>query len=474
MQPYQQRQLIEKYINSERGSFEKPFGSYKSSVLVFPNSYHVGMSNLGFQVVYKIINQRDDFLCDRFFTDFELTLENQRHLNEFDIIFFSVPFEMDYPNILKILSDSRIPLLSKDRDDRYPIIAIGGIGVLVNPLPIADFVDVIIPDEAEPILDKFFEIYNKNSDRNDFFEELAKTDNFIVPSLMNDSLIHEKIEKRCSLKELNNSETMTQIYTPLTEFSNMCLIEISRGCAYNCPFCFVGGNIKPYRIRHFEKIKEMIDKGMQYTKSFGFVSSAVCSHPDIERVCDYCNEHGLSASFSSLRLQDITPKIIETLVKSGQETFTIAPEAGTERLRKVLKKSTDDELILKVVKQALQAGILNIKLYFMIDLPTETQEDIDGIVKLSQKIYNEMTQSAKGSAKIGDLILNIGIFIPKPNTPFSNHIMSAKKDLNNKIKYLNSELKKIKNMKLTITSVKSALNQYEIAHGDRNFLKKIN
>lgn len=493
----------------EKGTIVKTWGGKVTVALVYPSTYFVGMSNLGFQQVYYLLNQRDDTLCERVFLpdreDIEehertgtpiFSLESQRPLRDFDIIAFSISFENDYLNALRILKMGNIPLFSNKRGEDYPLVVAGGVTSFLNPEPIADFIDLFLIGEGEELVNDFVDCYLKNSSvsRNELLPKLTSIKGVYAPSLYQvtynedgsiKSFLPEakapKEVKRRWLRDIDSAPTISRILTPDTELSGMHLVEISRGCGRGCRFCTAGFIYLPPRVRRPEKILDEISgqwpvvsgqRGRQ-TNKVGLVSAAVSDYPFINSLCEPLLARGMTVSVSSLRMDSTTEELVDALKESGHKTMTFAPEAGTERLRSVINKGLSEDDILKSVEMAVSRGILNAKLYFLIGIPTETDEDIEGIVKLARRIKKDVLGLTKEAGRIGTMTLSINPFIPKPWTPFQWCPMEDTRSLNKKLKHIKDSLRREGNIEIIHENPRDSYIQALLSRGDRRVGKII-
>ncbi|MBF0117890.1 MAG: radical SAM protein [Desulfobacterales bacterium] len=445
--------------------------------LAYPNVYSVGMTNLGFQAVYYILNQCEGVVCERVF----LSGLVPKNLSSFDIIAFSISFENDYPNLLTILDNSNIPFLSKDRNKSHPLILAGGVTTFLNPEPISPFIDVFLLGEAEVVLPEFLEVFNVKDERKLLLKSLAQNvDGIYVPSFY-DVCYNDhgtvtsfspfkdvkKIVKRVYLKEISNTPTQTKIVDSDTIFNDTFLVEVARGCSHNCRFCAAGYVYRPPRFRSFESISKSMEEGASLSTSIGLVGAAVSDLPDIDKLCEPFYQKGIRIAFSSLRADSIRCNIINMLKKSGAKTVTIAPDAGSERMRRVINKGITEDNILEAVDVLVINNILNLKLYFMIGLPTETIDDIDDIVKLCKSIKCKFLSASKTKGRIGEITVNINSFVPKPFTPFQWASMDNIKILKQKANRIKEGLKKIANIRIHLDIPRWAYVQALFSRGDR-------
>lgn len=492
------RKLIEKadaLLSREKGTIYKDPGGRINICLVYPNNYHVGMSNLGFQGIYGLLNKRNDVVCERAFlpddSDFDeyvrsgtpvFSLESKRPLNSFDIVAFSVAFENDYPNILRILDISKIPFRTKQRNEYHPLLIAGGVCCFFNPEPIAEVFDIVFVGEAEESLDEFVEKFKHSASsfqhsalKNKVKEDLIDVEGIYIPEFYavtynSDGTIAGRaalnnapdIIKRRHLKDLSNSLITTSIITPEAEFSDMYLIEAMRGCPWNCRFCLVGHIYSPPRKKPLDVIKAEIEKAKEKLRDssktrIGLIGPSLSDYPHINDVL--CIED-VSFSITSLRASSKSAELVGLL--KGHKSVSIAPEAGTERLRKVINKRITEKDIMDTAGLLLNAGIENLRLYFMIGLPTETEEDISGVVELVRKI--------RSLSERGNITLSVSTFVPKPFTPFQWHPMEALGTVKGKMKFIKKALKDIKGVKVFHDVPRYAHMQGLFSMGDRRVL----
>jgi radical SAM superfamily enzyme YgiQ (UPF0313 family) len=483
----------------EKGTIGKDWGGRLSIALVYPNYYRVGMSNLGFQTVYGLLNRQDDIVAERAFLPEEqelslrlgagkgpLSLESQSPLSKFDIIAFSISFENDYPNILRILESAGIPFLREKREEFHPVVMAGGITSFLNPEPLADFFDLFFLGEAESGLDGFINIFQKyirsNYEKGDILKGMAvKCGSVYVPSLYD---VHYKNDgtiasRECRVKGINLSITpairkeadleinRSVVLTPETEFSDRILIELGRGCGRSCRFCAAGFVYRPPRFQDSNDIQECVDSSIDECKRFGLLSASILDTPGIEDIFKDILEKGGTFSVSSLRADLLNENTLELLKKSGQKHLAIAPEAGTERLRRVINKHMTQRQITDAVKMIARVGDFSLRLYFLIGLPTETKEDIRGIHELVKKIKHSMIKESRSRGRIGHIRLSVNCFIPKAFTPFQWFAMESVKELKEKQKWLRKAFSKEGGVSITFDVPKWAYLQALLSMGDR-------
>ena len=462
--------FLKNRLKNEKGYVIHNGAGRQKFALVYPNLYHVGMSNLGIHIIYDLLNSRSDTSCERFFLpDFKflqmleksdspiLSTESQTPLFKFPLIGFSLSFEPDYFNFLKILQIGKIKLKSSESTKFDPILIAGGPCATFNPVPLQDFVDAFIIGEAEVVLPNFFDTFylakSQNLSRIEILKKLSEVEGVFVPKF-------KKIVRRQFLKNLDEFPAHTIIVTDDAEF-NMYLIETARGCGRHCRFCMAGYCFRNPRNRSLEILREEILSAKKFNKKIGLMGAAISDYPQINEICKIIRENNLPMSVASFRADSVTEELVKLLAESGLKTLTIAPEAGSSKMRAVINKGIEEEHIFKTLELGISAGIKNFKLYFMIGLPFETFEDVDAIIELAKRIkkYMEIKKSN------GKLTLSINPFIPKPFTPFQWSKMAEKKYLDESLKKIRKELKE-KNIEIIAESTRETEIQGILSRGD--------
>lgn len=487
------KEQLQHILAKEQGATVFPPGSRSPMALVYPNTYHVGMSNLGLHVMYQQINQRGDTACERFFlpegkTREEyvrthtplLSLETQRPLYDFPVVAFAVSFEMDYFHLLDILSLGRIPLLAADRNEKHPFVMIGGPCATFNPEPLADFVDLCIIGEGEEVihevLDAYYDGMERGLTRKELLLRLAQLQGVYAPafyhpvynadglisSIQSPPSVPDRVRRRY-IKDLDQYPAQTVIVTENTEFKDMFLLEVARGCGRHCRFCMAGYCFRRPRGRSLIQLASAIEEAGKYRTKVGLVGAAISDYLQIDELCHIIRNKGMDLSVASLRADSLTPVLAEALAASGHRTMTLAPEAGSDRLRRIINKTLTEEDLLQAVSMAVSAGIPHFRLYIMAGLPEETEEDIEAVIQLALTMKNHML--ALGSK--GKLTLSINPFVPKPFTPFQWTPMADYDLIVNRLKRIQQALRTVKGIELLLESPKESCIQGVLARGDR-------
>ena len=459
--------------------------------IVYPNTYFVGMSNLGLHIIYEEINLRNDSVCERIFLPEKkeleaydktktplMSVETQRPMHQFDVVAFDVTFEMDYFNIPLMLRHGRVPIIGKDRTEFDPIVIAGGPCATFNPEPFADFIDAFIIGEGEGIVSRVLDIIRDGKleglDRHAILRQLADVSGVYVPSLYvpiysEDGAfkgydIAEGVPKTIKRHfEMLTSGGETVVATNYTEFGAMYIIEVARGCGRHCRFCMAGYCFRVPRVRPLEILKEGVDRAEKLGKKVGLMGAAISDYPEVDELVNYIRSKDMRYSCASLRADSLTQAVVDGLADSGQKTITIAPETGSDRLRRVINKGISEEHLQNAATLSAKSGIQHMRLYIMIGLPTETDEDIEAIVGLAERTQAHM---AEVGCK-GRLTLSINPFIPKPFTPFQWMAMDNQKTVEKKLQYIKKSLQKNRRIEVLVESPKEAYIQGVLARGDR-------
>lgn len=494
-----------RYIGGEINSFEKEInGNTIRYGFGFPDTYEVGMSHLGMHIIYNLLNQLDDVFCERIFApwiDMEeilrkedipmFTLETHSAINELDMIGFTLQYELSYSNILNILNLGKIPLKSSERDESCPIILAGG-PCAYNPEPLADIVDFFVLGESEEVLIEILDVYkslkSKGFKKQEFLEQIGKIEGIYVPSFYEalyneDGTIKEfkpknedypvKIKKRI-IKDLNNVFYPEKVIVPFTDVvHNRAMVEIFRGCTRGCRFCQAGMIYRPIRERKSDKVLELADKLLKNTGyeeiSISSLSTSDYSelHELVRGLIDKYLNKKIGVSVPSLRLDSFSLKLIEEIQKIRKTGLTFAPEAGSQRLRDVINKGVEEKDLIDAVTNAFGLGWGTIKLYFMMGLPTEVYEDLDGIADLGRKVVDTYYNTPKENRSKGlKVTISTSSFVPKPFTPFQWEPQDEIETLVEKQQYLKSKLKH-RNITYNYHDSKTSFLEAVFARGDR-------
>ena len=486
------KQQLKEQLAREQGYYRYPAGTRERFALVYPNSYYVGMSNLGLHIIYDLLNRRSDTACERFFLPEKsklqryintrtplMSLENQTPLADFSIIGFAVSFEMDYFNVVSILEHGHVRIRSAERGERDPLVIAGGPCATFNPEPLSGVIDAFVIGEGEVVMPAFMDAYfaaqADGVTRAELLQRLAQVPGVYVPSLYvhqyaEDGRLTAIVPKRGApksvarqwIKDLDAWPAHTVIVTEDTEF-NLYLIETARGCGRHCRFCMAGYCFRVPRNRSLKVIDAEVRDALAYQKRIGLMGAAISDYPEIDALCKDILGEGLSMSVASFRADSVTEELVASLAKSGLQTLTMAPEAGSKKLRAVINKGIEEEHLFHAMDLGLRAGIPNYRLYLMIGLPFEEDEDIDAIIDLANRLKDYM--EARGAR--GRLTLSINPFIPKPFTPFQWKPMCDKKTVERRLKHIEQSLRKRKNIHIIAESPRAAYVQGVLARGDR-------
>ncbi len=487
-------------VAGEEGVLRKDWGGRISIALVYPNTYALGMSNLGFQTIYDHLNALPDVVCERvFFPDPEdldehartrtppFSLESQRPLSDFDLIGFSVTYEGDYINVVRLLGMAGIPARAAQRGARDPIVMMGGVCAFSNPEPVAPFMDFIVVGEGEEIVREIVAAYRDSrapdgvGARHDLIERLKPLTGIYVPSAYEvicgpEGLVHG-VEPRAPgvpgvilkrrLADVDRFETRSVLKTPKAEYGHMELLEVGKGCGRGCRFCLEGQIYRPVRHRSLESLRESVARIARESKRVGLVGACVSDYPWIGDLMRMLEEHGVEVSISSLRADSLTEDLVASLQRGGHRTLTVAPEAGTERLRRVVRKAISDEQLYAACDLLRKYGIPNLKCYFMIGLPTETRVDVETIPDLAARLLERLQVLGPDGHPFGKLTLSVSSFVPKPWTPFQWALFDDLRSLEEKLDVIKRGARRLSHVRIVHENPREAGLQALLARGDR-------
>ncbi|MFQ5586689.1 MAG: radical SAM protein [Thermodesulfobacteriota bacterium] len=445
------------------------------------------MSNLGFQSVYNLFNSIDDVVCERVFLPEKVdrdefirsgtrlfSLESQRPLDAFDLLAFSIPFEEDFLHVPEILRLAALPVFSRERGDGHPLVMAGGVALSLNPEPLAEFIDLFAIGEGESFLPSFVDVFRDcgGKRREGLLDEMAAVEGVYVPSLYNveydDGRIAgmtplrgapEKVTKAAPLKLDACRTPQSYITTSETEFGNTFLIEVERGCGRGCRFCAAGFVYLPMRERGIGGIQESVARGGEITGKVGLVGAAVSEYEGLKDIVRSAVERGGKVTLSSLRMDMLDGELLDLLKAGGYETITLAPEAGSQRMRDVINKGLSDREIMDAVSLVRDGGFNKVKLYFLVGLPTEGREDIEAILDLARRVRGLLTK--------GEVTLSVNPFIPKPWTPFQWAPYEEMGRLGNKLAAITKGCARMRGVRVKTYSPRIGYLQALLSRGDR-------
>lgn len=462
-------------VTREEGTTCKDWGGRLPVAVVYPNTYYVGMSNLGVHVVYRLFNQFTDVVCERVFWEPQdrapVSLESQRPLRDFAVLAFSLSYELDYLNLVSMLRQSGIPLSSEERDEGYPLLVAGGPCVIANPEPLAPFLDVCAIGEGEVIVPLLVEALAESRDlnREDVLRRMSRVPGLYVPRFYRvKSENGRAIDIAASdgapypvhrqwLGNLDEHPASSVIVTDDTQFGDMYLMEVSRGCGRGCHFCLAGVAYSPVRHRSVDILLSVAREGLRHREVLGLIGASLSDHPQVEELATDLRQMGARMSVASLRVDPLPRALLKSLAESGCRTLTIAPEAGSERLRRKIRKGISTDDIMRAVELVAHYDFPQLKLYFMIGLPTEEENDIEQIVELLQAIRKRYHRQ---------ITVNVTPFVPKAQTPFQREAMAPRKVLEDRLGFVRSGLRSL-NVETTGDSPRWAAVQGVLARGDR-------
>ncbi len=447
----------------ERGTIFKDWGGRIPIALIYPNNYYIGMSNLGFQTIYGLLNSYDNVVCERVFWEGGNSLESQRPLDDFAVLAFSISYELDYFNVVETLKSSAIPLFAAERSESHPLVIGGGPCIIANPEPLAPFFDCFAIGEAEAILPPLLDVLAQGigGSRDELLRALASLPGIYVPHLYDGKPI-----SRQWVPNIDGFATTSAILTPDTELGDMYLVEIARGCPWGCRFCLAGFLFRPFRYRSSDSLLRQAEIGLRFEKRIGLLGAAVSDHPQIDELVTGLRRMGAELSVSSLRIRPLSRVVLRGLGESGARSVSLAPEAGSERLRRIINKGVAEEDIYEAVEDAAREGIRQLKLYFMVGLPTEGDEDVEEMVKLVLGLKGRVERWGS------QIILTVTPFVPKAGTPFQRLPMAGAETLKRRLGVIKNSLEP-RGIRVKAESVAWTIAQGVLSRGDRRLAQAL-
>jgi radical SAM superfamily enzyme YgiQ (UPF0313 family) len=495
------KEKSERLLAEETGTIRKDWGGRVSFALVYPNTYAVGMSNLGFQTIYRHLNALPDVVCERvFMPDPEdlpeyrrtgagpFSLESKRPLGEFDLVGFSITYEGDYIHTLRLLRMAGIPLRPEARRPEDPIVLMGGVCAFANPEPVAPFMDFVVVGEGEEIVGEIIAAYRDafgdaplaGRRREELLDRLAPLPGIYLPrryaiDYRDDGTIAEvrpegsapAVVTKRRLRKVDEFRTISLLRTPNAEYGHLALLEVGKGCGRGCRFCLEGQIYRPVRHRSLDTLRETVREIKKDSNRVGLVGACVSDYPWIGGLMQVLEEEGLEVSISSIRADSLTDGLVASLRRGGHRTLTVAPEAGTERLRHVIRKDITDAQLYEACDLVRAHGLPNLKCYFMIGLPTETEQDVEAIPALAARLLERLRVPSGRGEPFGRLTLSISSFVPKPWTPFQWVGFEPVSGLEAKLRVIKAGVRRFPNVRVLHENPREAYLQALLARGDR-------
>jgi radical SAM superfamily enzyme YgiQ (UPF0313 family) len=471
------KESLKSTLSHETGWVQKDWGGKSSIVLVYPNTYTIGMGNLAVHAIYELLNRHEGIVCERAFLpdakDMQehirsrtpiMSIESQRPLADFDVIAFTISFENDYLNILPILRISQIEYVADKRHESAPLIIAGGAAPTLNPLPLSSIADAVVAGEMEAYECDLIRLLESRPTKQQALDALFK----IEGAFMQAKDRREAFMQRRHLNFLDEYKTQTVIHSDWAQFGDMHLIEVERGCARKCRFCATPAIYGTPRHRSLHAIVEMVEEGMKHRKRIGLIGADIMSHPEFEDIAETIHARGGTFSLSSVRADAIDESKAKLLFESGHRSIAIGVEAGSQKLRARLAKGLSDEQILRAAAILAEAGLTRFRLYFMIGLPGETDDDIQAIIDFSKLLFEEIKTYAPRKRRTTAVDLTVTPFVPKPHTPFAGERFASQSEHKRKIKELKGCLEKAGGISLRTDSIVDAAVEHFLANSDEH------
>jgi radical SAM superfamily enzyme YgiQ (UPF0313 family) len=488
-------------LTTETGTVRKKWKGRLPVALLYPNTYPLAVSNLGFQLLYRLLNASEEIVCERFVYPQERepfrSLESSRPLTDFPLVFGSISFEHDYVHLTAMLAAGGVPPYAADRPGEIapgsPLVVLGGVGVFMNPEPLALFADLMVIGEAEPVLPRLLPALARLTDRRNLIEIGATIPGCYVPSAYSfrydsDGRVREisvsdglpQQVRRVAL-EKSDQAAHSEILSPDAELG-MYMTELGRGCSRGCRFCAAGFIYRPPRLWSADAVLDSLGQRPSEVDRVGLLGMEMADPELLDRIAGFLQTNACSLSFSSLRADRISPRLLELLSHSGLKSVAIAPDGCSERLRGVINKGLSENDLLSAAIALVDAGIYTLKLYVMVGLPTETEQDLEEFVQLVQKIREKIRSVGQKKGRLCELILSVNSFVPKPWTPFQylsfggqerdramqdRDCTAAVLNLKKKIKYLKKAFARVDNLHIKVDRPDKVLAQAVFSRADR-------
>ena len=487
---------------AERFRFTKKVDAPLRVCLAYANRYPIAMGNLGFQVVYEMFDRADDVVCERAFLPDEdesvgagglRTLESGWRVSDCDLLALSISFETDYLNVPRLLALAGLPARRAERDASHPLVVAGGPAIFLNPEPIADFIDCFLIGEGEELLPDFLaawraaqRVSGSAAPRPEVLSAIAGQvrgayvpahftptyDGEVLADLQYDGPATARVERRL-VWDLNRFSTTTRVLSDEAVFGDMVMVEASRGCQWGCRFCAAGYMYRPIRTRDADQLADAVTSGLDERRTIGLVGAEMASVPGVDRLAELAASRDGRLSPSSLKADCVTPRLAAALAAGGARSVTVAPEAGSERMRRVINKNLSEADILRAAELMAGEGVQQLKCYFMVGLPTETEADVLAIAALTERLRARLADGEAARRRVGSVTISLNAFVPKPWTPFQWDPMESIASLRGKAQTLRKATRRIPNLTLDIESPREAYLQTILSRGDRRVARFI-